>query len=56
VKHLHSYLKQIKMPFFKNGEQEGKTGPVWGLAPVSVGDTRKGSRRGNIMEILCTHE
>jgi hypothetical protein len=19
------------MPFFKNGEQEGKTGPVWGL-------------------------
>jgi hypothetical protein len=22
------------MYFFKNGEQEGKTGPVWGLAPV----------------------
>jgi hypothetical protein len=22
------------MSFFKNGEQEGKTGPVWDLAPV----------------------
>jgi hypothetical protein len=32
---LQSYLKQIKIPFFsKNGEQEGKTAPVWGLAPL----------------------
>jgi hypothetical protein len=23
-----------KCLFFKNGEQEVKTGPVWGLAPV----------------------
>jgi hypothetical protein len=35
---LQSYLKQIKIPFFsKNGEQEGKTAPVWGLAPVGRG-------------------
>jgi hypothetical protein len=26
---LRSYLKQTKMPLFKNREQEGKTGPVW---------------------------
>jgi hypothetical protein len=31
---LCSYLKQTKMSFFKNREQEGKTGPVWGLVPV----------------------
>jgi hypothetical protein len=30
-------LKQTKMPFLKNGEQEGKTGPVWGLVPVGGG-------------------
>jgi hypothetical protein len=24
------------MPFFKNGEEEGKTGPVWKLVPVVV--------------------
>jgi hypothetical protein len=27
-------LNKQKCLFFKNGEQEGKTGPVWGLAPV----------------------
>jgi hypothetical protein len=27
---------QTKMSFIKNGEQEGKTGPVWGLAPVGA--------------------
>jgi hypothetical protein len=32
------------MPFLKNREQEGKTGPVWGLVPVVVGDIRKGRR------------
>jgi hypothetical protein len=31
---LISYLKQTQMPFFKNGEQEGKIGPVWGLGTV----------------------
>jgi hypothetical protein len=25
------------MPFFKNEEQEGKTGPVWELVPVRMG-------------------
>jgi hypothetical protein len=24
------------MPFFKNKEQEGKTGPTYGLVPVAV--------------------
>jgi hypothetical protein len=33
---LCSYFKQTKMSFFP-GEQEGKTGPVWGLAPVEGG-------------------
>jgi hypothetical protein len=28
------YLKQTKMSFSKTGEQEGKTGPVWGLTPM----------------------
>jgi hypothetical protein len=32
----YSYLKQ-KMPCFKNRGQEGKTGPVWGLALAGVG-------------------
>jgi hypothetical protein len=34
---LYRYLKQTKMSSFKNREQEGKTGPVWGLAPVGRG-------------------
>jgi hypothetical protein len=35
---LYSYLKQIKMIFSKkNGEQEGKRVPVWGLAPARGG-------------------
>jgi hypothetical protein len=37
----------------KNEEQEDKTGPFWGLAPVEVGeDIRKGCRRVNMVEIL----
>jgi hypothetical protein len=29
---LYSSLKQTKMPFFfKNGEPDGKIGPVWGI-------------------------
>jgi hypothetical protein len=35
---LCNYLIQTKLQTelstFKNGEQEGKTGSVWGLAPV----------------------
>jgi hypothetical protein len=34
MKLLYSNLKQMKKPFFKNGEQEGKIVPVWGLVPV----------------------
>jgi hypothetical protein len=37
---LYSYLKQTKMSFFlfyKIREQEGRTGPVWG-----VGTSRRG--------------
>jgi hypothetical protein len=32
----YRYLKQAIF-FFKNGRQEGKTGPVWGLVPVGRG-------------------
>jgi hypothetical protein len=39
---LYSYLKQKNVIFFKNGEQENKTGPVWGLVPVGGGYIRKG--------------
>jgi hypothetical protein len=28
--------------FFKSGEQEGKAGLVWGLAPMGGGKIRKG--------------
>jgi hypothetical protein len=38
---LYSYLKQTKMPFFKNGEQEGKIGPVWGLVSVGGGGCKE---------------
>jgi hypothetical protein len=32
-KPMYSYLKQIKMPFifYRNGEQEDRTGPIWGV-------------------------
>jgi hypothetical protein len=52
---LHSYLKQKKMSLKKNknGEQEGKTGPVWGIGTSGRGkDIRKGCRRVNMVEIL----
>jgi hypothetical protein len=41
--------------FTKNGEQEGRIGPVWGIVPVGWEDTRKGCRTVNIVEILYTH-
>jgi hypothetical protein len=41
--------------FFKNGEQEGKTGPVWRLVYWEGEDIRKECRRMNVVEILCTH-
>jgi hypothetical protein len=43
------------MPFFHNGEQEGKTGPVWGLAPVGGGGCKERVWEVNVVEILCTH-
>jgi hypothetical protein len=52
---LYSYCIQIKLSFFKNGGQECKTGPVWGLAPVGGGRIlKKGYGRMNVVEILCT--
>jgi hypothetical protein len=40
---LHSYFKQINVFFFfKNGEQIGKTDPIWGLALVREGGYRQG--------------
>jgi hypothetical protein len=34
---LCNYLKQMKMPFLKNREQEGKIGPNSGLVSVGGG-------------------
>jgi hypothetical protein len=46
------YFKKTKCHFLnKNREQEGKTGPVWGLVPMGGGeDIRKGYRRVNMVE------
>jgi hypothetical protein len=42
--------------FYKNREQEGKTGPVWG---VGIGGRKngvgKGHRRVNMVQILYAH-
>jgi hypothetical protein len=38
--------------FFFNGEQEGKTDPVWELVPVRGGRYKE---RANVVEMLCTH-
>jgi hypothetical protein len=38
------------------GGQEYKSGPVWELIPMGAGkDIRKGCRRVNMVEIICTH-
>jgi hypothetical protein len=43
---LYSYLKQTKMSLsYKNREQEGKTGPVWG-----VGMSRGGRYKERVWE------
>jgi hypothetical protein len=39
---------------FKNGEQEDKIGPSGGLVQWEGEDIRKGCRRMNMVEILCT--
>jgi hypothetical protein len=39
----YSYLKQTKcLFFFKNREQEGKPGPVWGVGILGGDNVRKG--------------
>jgi hypothetical protein len=51
-------LKKQKMSFYfflflyKTGEQEGKTGPVWGLVPVGRGEYKERMNRRSIM-YLC---
>jgi hypothetical protein len=32
--HKETHQKLVETNFFKNREQEGKTGPVWELVPV----------------------
>jgi hypothetical protein len=42
--------------FYKNREREGKTSPVWGAGTSGrEEDIRKGCRRENVVEILCTY-
>jgi hypothetical protein len=42
--------------FYKNGEQEGKTGSGWGIGTSGSGEgIKKGCKRVNMMEMLCTH-
>jgi hypothetical protein len=48
-------LYKQKCLFFKNGEQEGKTGPVYDLAPVGGEGYKERVRRVNVVKILCTH-
>jgi hypothetical protein len=45
------------MSFFKNGEQKGKTSPVWKVGTGgSRKDIRKGCRRMNVVEYyVLTH-
>jgi hypothetical protein len=38
------------MSFFKNGGQEGKTGPVWGLVPVGAGGYKERVSGVNVAE------
>jgi hypothetical protein len=42
--------------FYKKGEQESKTGPVWEVGSSGNGEEiRKGCERENMVEIFCTH-
>jgi hypothetical protein len=38
---MYSSHIYTKMSFFKNREQEGKTGPVWGLPPMGGGEHKE---------------
>jgi hypothetical protein len=50
-------LSKQKCLFYKSGEQKGKTDPVCGVVGSSGRgeDIRKGCRRVNMVEIICTH-
>jgi hypothetical protein len=48
---LYSYLKQTKIPFFKNRGREGKTSAAWELVSVSGEDIRKGYSRVSLVEL-----
>jgi hypothetical protein len=49
-------LNKQKCLFTKKGEKEGKTVSIWGFGTSGRGeDIRKGYRRVNVVEILCTH-
>jgi hypothetical protein len=51
-------LNKQKCLFFRNREQEGKTGPIWRLGSSGMEEgIRKGCRRVNVdvVEILCSH-
>jgi hypothetical protein len=53
--HILTYLVYFLNTLF-SGKQEGKTGPGWELAPVGRGkDMKKGCRRVNMVEALCSH-
>jgi hypothetical protein len=43
------------MSFLTNGEEEGKTGPVWGLVPVGWGRYKEGCTKVSMVEMLCTY-
>jgi hypothetical protein len=44
------------MSFFRNREQERKTGPIKGVGSSGRGkDVKKGYRRENVVEILYTY-
>jgi hypothetical protein len=49
---LYSYLKLTKTLFFfsKNGEQEGKTGPVWGVGTVGAGSVQESMKESEYGE------
>jgi hypothetical protein len=57
VKLCIAILYKQKCLFFKNGEQEGSIGPVWGLAPVGAGrilGNGVGGEYGGNMMYSCT--
>jgi hypothetical protein len=52
---MYNYLKQTKVSFFKTREQEGKTGPVWGLVRVGRGGYKERVMEGEYgRNIMCS--